>query len=304
MKKYLLRIFTFIALGILIGEIGVRVFNLAVDVPEVYKDEGQLIKFQANQTGTSVQRCKWIINSYGNFGPEPRSLDSLISIIGNSYIQNTMNPPECHQANYLAQFNQDYSFYPMSRDGASFLEFMEMAKSLEPLNPVKQMLYVHDEDFPYSIIELLDQPNAVQYSLETKEIRYVQMDNSKLKKLLYKFKFAYFLYRNYFVLAELDLFNNNEEVTHEDQSFDYESLGLLFDYVKENYKVANVLLVFFPESDQGLMDLAEQAGFEVMLLETDDYNSWLTSIGGHWSCYGHEEVARQVNHHLQQSMYN
>jgi hypothetical protein len=298
MKKYLLRIFIFLALGILLGEAVVRVFNLSVDVPKTYVDEDQLIKLYPNQSGTSVQRCKWIINEYGNFGPAPKSLDSLVTLIGNSYIVNTMNPPECHQAHYLTRESQDYNFYPMSRDGASFIEFMEMAKSLEPLNPVKQMLYVHDEDFPYSIIELLDQANSVQYSLEKKEIRYVQASESKLKKLLYKFKFAYFIYRNYFVLAELDLFNNNEEIAPVAPSLDYESLEVLFEYVKENYKIDNILLVFFPGSDPGLMDMTKNVGFECMLLDTDDYNSWLTSVNGHWSCYGHEQVARQVANHL------
>jgi len=298
MKKYLLRIFIFLALGIVLGEAVVRVFDLSVDVPKSYIDEDQLIKYHPNQSGTSVQRCKWIINEYGNFGPAPQSLDSLVTLIGNSYIVNTMNPPECHQAHCLARENQDYNFYPMSRDGASFIEFMEMAKSLESLNPVKQMLYVHDEDFPYSIIELLDQATSVQYSLEKQEIRYVQASESNLKKLLYKFKFAYFIYRNYFVLAELDIFNNNEEIAHVAPSLDYESLELLFDYVKENYKIDNILLVFFPGSDPELMDMTKNVGFETMLLDTDDYNSWLTSVNGHWSCYGHEEVAKQVANHL------
>lgn len=303
MKKYLLRILIFIILGITIGEITVRVFDLAVDVPVSYADEDQLLKFHPNQSGTSVQRCKWIINEYGNFGPAPKSLDSLITLIGNSYIVNTMNPPECHQAHYLARENQDYNFYPMARDGASFIEFMEMAKSLEPLSPVKQMMYVHNEDFPYSIVEVLDQPNAVQYSLEKKEIRYVQTSDSQLKELLYKFKFAYFIYRNYFVLAELNIFHNQENIPMESADLDYVKLGVLLDFVKSNYKVNDILLVFFPGSDQRLMEMTEEAGFEIMLLDTDDYDSWLTTINGHWSCYGHEEVARQVGHYLSQLKY-
>ena len=302
MKRYLLRIIIFLVLGILLGEIGVRVFDLAVDTPVSYRDEDHLIKYEPMQNGTSVQRCKWIINKYGNFGPEPESLDNLITVIGNSYISNTMNPPDCHQAVYLARENQDYNFYPMSRDGASFLEFMEMAKSLEPLNPVLQMFYVHNEDFLYSVVELLNAPLTVQYSLERKEIRDAILTESRLKKILYKFKFAYFMYRNYFVLAELNLFNQQEDIPQEEKHIDYESLGLLFDFVEENYKLTNILLVFFPESDPALMDLAEQAGFKTMLLETDDYNSWLTSIAGHWSCYGHEEVARQVDSQLRKSI--
>lgn len=304
MKYYLIRIFIFIALGILIGEAGIRVFDLAVDIPEVYMDGDHLIKFKPNQTGRSVQRCKWIINQYGNYGPAPRSLDSLITVIGNSYISNTMNPPECHQANWLTSLNQDYNFYPMSRDGASFIEFMEMTRSLDHLNPIKQLVYVHNEDFTYSVFEQTSQPGAVQYSMDKDEIRYVELENSKLKKLLYRFQLAYFIYRNFFVLADQQLFDAKETTTSKELSLNYDTLGRLFSYTKDHYKVSNVLLVFFPDSDPQLVDMAVQAGFETMLLETDDYRSWLTSENGHWSCYGHEQVARQVDNYLRQHMQN
>jgi hypothetical protein len=303
MKKYLFRIFVFVTVGALIGELTVRLFDLGVDFPESYQDESQLIRYLPNQTGKSVQRFQWFINEYGNYGPAPRSLDSLITVIGNSYIVNTMNPPECHQAYCLARENQDFNFFPISRDGSSFLEFMEMVKSVESLNALKHMLYVHDEDFLYSVVEIKDQPLTVQYSLEKKEIRHALFATSKLKDLLYKSEFAYFIYRNYFVLADLNLFHKEEEVVEEEKSYDYESLELLFDLVKGHYRIDNVLLVFFPGSDERLMAMAEQTGFETMELETDDYNSWLTSIGGHWSCYGHEEVARQVAQYLRQTMY-
>jgi hypothetical protein len=246
MKKYLLRIFIFMALGVLIGEVSVRVFDLTVDFPESYQDEDHLIKFKPNQTGNSVQRYKWVVNQYGNFGPAPKSLDSLITVIGNSYIVNTMNPPECHQAYYLARENQDFNYYPMARDGSSFLEFMEMTKSLEHLKPLKQLLYVHDEDFVYSVVELLDQPLTVQYSLEKEKIRYAHYDDNKLKDILYKSKFAYFIYRNYFVLADLNLLHQGDEIVEEDKSIDYASLEKLFVFVEENYRLDNILLVFFP----------------------------------------------------------
>lgn len=302
MKAYVIKVFFFLLLGVLIGEFSARVFHLTVDVPKAYRDSDKLIKYRPNQTGNSSERCKWIVNKYGNFGYEPQSLDSLVTVIGNSYISNTMNPPECHQASYLASLNHDYNFYPMSRDGASFLEDLEMAKSLEKLNPSKQLLYVHNSDFVTSVIERTNQPLTVQLSLEKNEIRYAQQKGSSLKELLYRFKFAYFLYRNYVVpiIVENDMARGRTDSSLDEiHESDYPYIQSLFDYVTENYKIDNIVLVFFPDSDPKLVDLAGNVGFVTLQLETSDYNSWLTSIGGHWSCFGHKEVAKQVDNYLE-----
>lgn len=301
MKSYILRIALFIFVGYLIGEIVVRVFHLTVDVPETYRDENNLVRFYPDQTGYSADRHKWIINKYGNFGHEPQSLDSLVTVIGNSFISATMNPPECHQANYLASMNQDYNFYPMSRDGASFLEFMEMAKSLEKFNPSKQLFYVHGSDFIVSVTERVNQTGTVQLSLETGEVRDTQPSGSSLKKKLYKFKFAYFLYRNFIVPYMVDLNmagGRADESLFEIQESDYPYIQGLLDYVKDHYVLDNIVLVFFPDTDSELINMTEQAGFTALPLQTDDYRSWVTNIGGHWNCNGHKEVAKQIDKYL------
>ncbi len=301
MKKYILRIILFIIIGFVMGEVVVRVFHLTVDVPETYVDENKLIRFHPNQTGYSADGYKWIINSYGNFGPEPGSLDSLVTVIGNSFISATMNPPECHQANYLAGMNHEFNFYPMSRDGASFLEFMEMARSMEKLNPVKQLLYVHPSDFIVSVTERVNQTSTVQLSLDTGEVRETQPSGSSLKRKLYKFKFAYFLYRNYIVPYMVDLNmagGRADESLFEIQESDYPYIQGLLDYVQDHYRIDDIVLVFFPESDSRLIRMTEQAGFTALVLQTDDYRSWVTNIGGHWNCNGHKEVAKQVDKFL------
>jgi hypothetical protein len=301
MKKYLFRIFLFLLIGVLIGEVTARVFHLTVDVPKAYRDSDQLIKYYPNQTGNSSEGYKWRINKYGNFGYEPQSLDSLVTVIGNSYISNTMNPPECHQAVYLAGMNQDFNFYPMSRDGACFLEDLEIAKSLEKLNPRKQLLYVNDYDFITSVMEVSNQPLTIQLSVEQNRIRYAQLKGSSLKEALYHFKFAYFLYRNHVVpiIVELEMARGRTQGSlNEISESDYPYMQSLLDYAKENYTIDNIVLVFFPDSDAKLIQMTEDAGFTVLKLETDDYDSWLGTIGGHWSCYGHEQVARQVSNYL------
>ena len=301
MRKYLFRIFLFILVGVGIGEVAARVFHLTVDVPKAYRDTDRLIKYYPNQTGNSSEGYKWVINKYGNFGYEPQSLESLVTVIGNSYISNTMNPPECHQANYLAQMNQDYNFYPMSRDGACFLEDLEIAKSLEELNPSKQLLYVNDYDFLTSVIEVSNQPLTIQLSAEHDTVRYAQLKGSDLKEALYHFKFAYFLYRNYVVpiIVEMEMARGRTQgsLTAISEA-DYPYMQELLDFAAENYNIDNVVLVFFPDSDPTLVEMAKEAGFTVLQLETDDYDSWHGHVGGHWSCYGHEEVARQVDQYL------
>jgi hypothetical protein len=301
MKKYILRIALFLFIGYMIGEIVVRVFHMTVDVPETYVDENHLVRFYPNQTGYSSDRFKWIINKYGNFGYEPQSLDSLVTVIGNSFISGTMNPPECHQANCLASINHDYNFYPMSRDGASFLEFMEMARSMENLNPVKQLLYVHPSDFIVSVTERVNQTGTVQLSLESGEVRDTQPSGNSLKRKLYKFKFAYFLYRNYIVPYMVDLNmagGRADESLFKIQESDYPYIQGLLDYVKDHYVIDNIVLVFFPDSDSRLISMTEQAGFTALPLQTDDYRSWVTNIGGHWNCNGHKEVAKQIDKYL------
>ena len=302
MKKYIIKLILFVAIGILLGEITVRVFNLTVDIPKCYQDKDMLFKYEPNQSGMSFQRQKWIINKYGNFGFEPPSLDSLITIIGNSYISNTMNPPECHQSVFLAKMNKDYNFYPMSRDGASFIEYMEMAKSLERLNPILQLLYVQDEDFTLSLSEEMYDPNTIQLSLENNKLRYVQSSPEWIRKGKWMFqnlKFVYFLYRNIYVEADR---NPPHETNSKYKVPDRTYLQLLFNYVKENYATEHIVLIFFPGSNQELIDLTDSYGFKTFLLEADDYVSWLTSVGGHWSCIGHEEAARQVNSYLSRSL--
>jgi hypothetical protein len=301
MKAYIKRILLFGLIAILLGEIIVRVFHLSVDVPKVYRDEDNLVKFVPNQTGYSAQGYKWIINKYGNYGHEPQSLDSLVTIIGNSFISATMNPPECHQSNYLAGINQDFNFYPMSRDGASFLEFLEMAKSLEKLNPVKQLFYVHESDFIVSTVERFPDPLTIQLSLEKQEIIFTKPSNNSWKKKLYHFKFAYFLYRNFVVPVMVDLHlvgGRVEESLFEVHDTDYPYLQGLMDYVKDHYSYENIVLVFFPESDERLIRMTEEAGFTVLRLRADDYRSWVEHVGGHWNCHGHKEVALQVDSYL------
>ncbi|MFN3754458.1 hypothetical protein [Flavobacterium sp.] len=294
MKQFLKSLFFFVVVGIVIGEIIVRVFSLSIDVHKFYLDKDNLIKNYPNQTGNMAHTHKWSINKYGEFGYEPKSLDNLVTVIGDSYISNIMNPPECHQANYLSQMGTKYNFYPSSRDGASFIEMMERAKALAHLKPVYQLLYVHDGDFVESIAEIKRNPLTVQISVKNGEVTFAKLKSSKLKDVIYNFKFFYYLYRNYL----LKLVNNNDATNNrvliKGKKIDYGLIQDLFILTKKKYQIQNIVLVFSPDTDKKVIDIAKENGFKYFQLQTNDYKSWQMPEDSHWSCYGHQEVAKQV----------
>lgn len=297
MKKFIKSIILFLLVGILIGELTVRVFSLNAEIPKSYVGKDHLIKNYPNQTGNYVNGThKWIINKYGNPGYEPKSLDSLVTIIGDSFISNMMNPTECHQARYLSDMVSKYNFYPSSRDGASFIEMMERAKSLEYLHPKYQLLYVHHGDFIESIPEIKKIPLTVQYSINSQKITYAKLQSSRFKEVLYNFKFLYYLYRN-FLVNNKDVSSNNRDEIKKEKIY-YNSIEKLIIATKQHYNTQNIILVFSPDTDLKVIEIAHRKGFQYFLLKTNNYKSWQLPNNSHWSCYGHEEAAKQVSSKL------
>ena len=302
MKTFLLKIICFSLFGLLLGEIVVRVFSLTTDVPKMYQADDGLIKYYPSQKGNYLNGShKWIINKYGHFGYEPPTLDRVITVIGDSFISNIMNPPECHQAKYLAEYNPHYNFFPGSRDGASFLESMIRKKSLEKFDPVVNLLYVSTSDFEESIAELGRDPKMLQISLKENKIYYPTLQGGRLKSLLYKFRFAYYLYRNY-VIPKLKAMRKKEQLVEVKEKKnikpDYAKIEQLMNYIGKNYGTDKIILVFHPGSDEGIIKIVQEAGFKTLHLKVDREESWQLPNDSHWSCYGHKEVARQVTNYL------
>lgn len=297
MTKFIIRIFLFVFIGYLIGEIIVRTYKINIDVPDFYRDTTGLLRNKPNQTGSNGDGTTWIIGKYGEYGYEPKSLDHLITVVGDSYIKGTMNPSECHQAYLLSKECGKYNYYPCARAGASFIEFMEMSKSLQHLNPVKQLLYLDHGDFIESITEIIDAPLTVQLSVSSNKIRYARLTKSRLKDVLYNFKFAYFLYRNYFV-GKMDIGIDSRDIMH--SKIDYDKIQALLNFVKNNYQTNNILLVFRPDSDKKLVELVKENNFQTLELQASNYKSWQFPNDNHWTCYGHEQAAKQVCKYLEQ----
>jgi len=296
MKKFILKCFAFLLIGILLGEIIVRTFHLNTDVPKMYQSQSGLIKFYPNQTGYWLKGShKWVINKYGHFGYEPKTLNRIYTVIGDSYISNVLNPPECHQANYLHQYNPMYDFFPSSRDGASFIEFMEMKTELDSLKPLGHLLYVHHGDFVESIKNINANPNTIQIDLTNRVKYFPALRTSKLKDILYNAKFLYFIYRNY-IVKSANATNNRDSMNKIDMQ--YEFLNMLIEYTKDNYNISNVYLIFSPDSDDKLIEMLAINGFKVLKLKSNNYKSWQFENDSHWSCFGHEQAAQQVSEFL------
>ena len=300
MTNFIKKILIFILLGYLIGEVVVRVFNASIDVPDFYQDKDGLLKNKPNQSGYAINGNKWMITKYGQFGYEPKSLDNLITVIGDSFIENKTSPPDCHQAYFLSNMASNYNFYPCARAGASFIEFMEMTKSLNYLKPKMQLLYVHHGDFIESISEIKKKPLTVQLSIKTNKIIYAKYSRSRFKTILYNFKFAYYIYIKYLLKGKDTSTNNRNE---KNLAIDFEKVQSLLNFVKSNYNTDNIILVFSPDTDQNLIKLVKHNHFQTFELKTDNYKSWQLENDSHWSCFGHEEAAKQVSKYINQSSF-
>ena len=298
MKKFIKNIILFLILGLIIGEIIARLFALSSDIPHRMIDKTGIQKYIPNQKGTwKGGSHNWYINEKGWPGHLPNSYDSLITIIGDSYIENFMNPDECHQSNYLKKLNPKYNYLEASRSGVSFIEAMEISKQLDTLSPKVQLIYVHDTDFFESIVQIKKHPDRTQIDLTDNKIIYGKMKAPGIKKILYNWKFIYYLYRRF----PVDLNNGNKiqeikelsEIKLKKEN-DFNAFKKLLGYVNAKYQIENKVIVFRPDSDIELINLTRNLGFIVLHLKAGNIEKWSFEYDSHWTCYGHEKVALQV----------
>ena len=298
MKNFLKDIFVFLLLGIILGEVIARSFSLTSDIPNRFIDDNGIQKYIPNQIGSwKGGSHQWHINDKGWPGDLPKSFDNLITIIGDSYIENFMNPDECRQSSYLRNLLPEYNFLEASRSGVSFIEAMEISKHLDTLNPRIQLIHVYDSDFLESIVQIKKHGDITQIDLNEKKILHGKMQASGLKNILYNWKFIYYLYRRFpFNIGnepETPKTKGFSEINTKrvDNLFAYKEL---LEYVIDNYHIENTVLVFRPESDIDLVNLTRKIGFRTLHLKKSEHENWSFDHDSHWNCSGHEKVALQV----------
>ena len=78
-----------------------RIFHLSTDAPKHIKVRREYQLLSESRRILRMGEHKWYINELGFPGKLlPKSFDNLIIIIGDSYIQNMMNPDSCRQKVY------------------------------------------------------------------------------------------------------------------------------------------------------------------------------------------------------------
>ncbi|WP_396601121.1 hypothetical protein [Algibacter sp. R77976] len=297
MKKFIKNLIIFFLFALLVGELIVRLTHATTDLPKREIDEYNIQKYYPNQSGYWVGgKHKWVVNKFGWPGELPKSYDNLITIIGDSYIENFMNPSECHQSVLLKKRLDKFNFIEAARSGVSFIEAMEISKQLDSLSPIYNLVYVNSKDFYESVANIQPAVDIMQLDIEKKEIIYGQMKSPGLKKVLYNWKLLYYFY-NKFPLNLSKIVDRPEKTVHEEAIDDFKyknEIQSLLDYTKLNYNIKNKILVFHPNSELEIIEICKNSGFKVIVLNSDNDESWTFEHDNHWTCYGHERVAYEI----------
>ncbi len=142
MKKFILKLAAFVLVFCILSEIIIRIFHLVPDIPERLIDKYGIQRYKIGQSGFYTKaKKKWKVNNFGWLGVSDHDKDTIVSIIGDSYIENIMNPIDCNQGNILKSLLPNYSFFEAGRSGVTFIEAMEISKILELKWPPNSSLY-------------------------------------------------------------------------------------------------------------------------------------------------------------------
>ncbi|GGC02525.1 hypothetical protein [Dyadobacter sediminis] len=300
MKIFLAKILFIVLVGCILGEIIARVWHLNSDIPQRYLDSHGIQKYVPEQTGYwKGGSHQWHINKLGWAGKFVDSNDSLVTIIGDSFIENFMNPENCHQDALLKNHFPQVKFLEAGRSGVSFIEALEIADELDSLHVKLHLIYVNNEDFTESISNLNRHSDIMQVDLEQGKMVPAVMKMPGLKKILYSCKFAYYLYNRFGsskILVPGRSDKNKIPTTKSDQKERYTSQ--LLAYVKEHYQLSNKVIIFHPSVSKALKAQVFKTGFKTIALNSDKDKEWTFVYDHHWNCYGHSQAAAQVAKHL------
>lgn len=297
MQKLLKNIGLFVLICLIVGEIVVRLTHPTSDIPKRFIDATGIQKYLPNQTGYwKGGNHQWKINKYGWPGQLPGSYNNLIVIIGDSFIENFMNPNECHQSIFLKQNIQQNNFIEASRSGVSLIEAMEITKQMDTLNPIQTLIYVNDIDFYESIKDIKTLTDITQVDLQNEVIVHGSIKSPGIKNVLYNWKLLYYFYNRFPLKKNTE---NKPKEKRVDHSLSQKNVFSLIDYIKNNYSIQDKILVFHPNSNQEIINQCKTAGFKVISLNSkNDKQQWTFDYDPHWTCYGHQKAAEQVSEFL------
>ena len=292
MKRFIIKIIKYSIVVLILLEIVIRFFTLTNDVPQRDLDENGLQVFQKNQEGQSHGH-NWKVNSSGFLGHNKVKGENQILIIGDSYIENIMNPFKCRQSSFFKK--NGYDVFEIGRSGITFIESLEFySKYKSKVNPKISIFIIDNSDFEESIQEINKFNDRVQISLKASKLSLGKIKAKYLKKLLYNYKTLYYLYLKYLKSA---IRQNNNQTKKE--NINGQSLTLvkeLLSYTNKNYDLNDCLFVFRGYNDY--KDEFNQLKLDFIELDLKD-NKYNYSIkDSHWNCYGHEIASKKIMDYL------
>ena len=293
MKKFLKKITFHTIISLIIIEVAVRVFSLTNDVPHRKKDKFNLQVFIENQKGISNGH-NWKTNEYGFLGHSDLNGENQLLVIGDSFIENIMNPFNCRQSQLFR--NKGFKVFEIGRSGITFIEGLEFYKSYKPIvKPRKTFFFINNSDFIESIKEINSYKDRCQIELKTKKIFKGEIRYKNLKKILYNYKTLYYLYIKFLKSTNKLRQNFNNNIQSTDTQINKNMVGKLIKFSTQNYNLDEIVFVF--RKSNFFKKEFKENNLEFLELEIHG-DKFIFNNDSHWNCIGHQYANEKIIKYL------
>ena len=293
MKKFLKKIIFHTIISLIIIEVAVRVFSLTNDVPHRKKDKFNLQVFIENQKGISNGH-NWKTNEYGFLGHSDLNGGNQLLVIGDSFIENIMNPFNCRQSQLFR--NKGFKVFEIGRSGITFIEGLEFYKSYKPIvKPRKTFFFINNSDFIESIKEINSYNDRCQIELKTKKIFKGEIRYKNLKKILYNYKTLYYLYIKFLKSTNKLRQNFNNNIQSTDKQINKNMVEKLIKFSTQNYNLDEIVFVF--RKSNFFKKEFKENNLEFLELEIHG-DKFIFTNDSHWNCIGHQYANEKIIKYL------
>jgi hypothetical protein len=271
---------------------------LVPDIPSRFVDAYGVQRYHPGQSGYYKSTdLHWEVNQYGWLGASDTEEDTLFLLVGDSFIENLLNPRSCNQGNLLKAYYPSYGFFEAARSGVTLIEALKISAEMDSLlDPTFHLIYASSDDFVESISNVHRYSDRMQVNLDESKLLPGKLKSPQIKKILYNVKLLYYLYLRFPIFVEKQ--NKNSFTKNDTTVFDeYENeLESLFKYCSNNYDLSKTVFIFHPGINDQIVQLANEYGIHTFKLVHDQDENWgFGKHDGHWSCYGQQEVASRVS---------
>lgn len=297
MRRFIFLIIRYSIALLVLVEITIRAFSLTNDVPMRKINEFGLQVFKENQSGY-YEGFNWKVNSDGFLGHNDKSGDNQILLIGDSFVENIMNPFSCRQSSLFK--DKGYQVFEAGRSGMTFIETLEFNKHLKPfVSPLKSIFIIDNIDFYESITEIRKFNDRCQISILEKNIYKGEIKYKNLKKILYNYKTLYYLYDKFRKSRKTE---QKQKKSDEEIKVNQNFVVELIRFAKENYDLNNSLFVF--RNTNQFSQSFDELKLKYIELKISDQKGLTFENDNHWNCDGHLKAFQQIYNHLNVPLIN